>query len=85
VLVGERIDALKAERHETETALARLVGTAGWIPVDVATPTRLWRLQCGSLPDLSTPLANADPELRRRVYKAFQFDIELTATPPKYD
>ena len=28
-----------------------------------------------SLPDLSTPLANADPELRRRVYDAFQFGI----------
>ncbi len=32
------------------------------------------------LPDLSNPLAKVDPELRRSVYEAFQFGIELDTT-----
>lgn len=36
-----------------------------------------------SLPDLSKPLAKADPELRRSVYEAFQFGIELDRNKPE--
>jgi hypothetical protein len=36
-----------------------------------------------SLPDLSKPLAKADPELRRSVYEAFQLGIELDRSKPE--
>ena len=36
-----------------------------------------------SLPDLSKPLAKADPELRRSVYEAFQPGIELDRNKPE--
>jgi hypothetical protein len=34
-------------------------------------------------PDLPKPLAKADPELRRSVYEAFQFAIELDRNKPE--
>jgi hypothetical protein len=41
---------------------------------------------CGvldSLPNLAKPLAKADPELRRRVYEAFHFAVELDRNKPQ--
>ena len=80
VLVGERIDALKAERHETETALAGLdIQQQESAVLDLEATSNV----LDSLPDLSTPPAKADPELRRRVYDAFQFGIELDRNTPQ--
>jgi hypothetical protein len=80
LLVGERIDALKAERHETETALAGLdIQQQESAVLDLEATSNV----LDSLPDLSTPLAKADPELRRRVYEAFQFGIELDRNKPE--
>lgn len=36
-----------------------------------------------ALPDLLAPLVKADPELRRRVFEAFQFGVELDRSKPK--
>jgi hypothetical protein len=36
-----------------------------------------------ALPDLAKPLAHADPELRRQVYEAFQFAVELDRNKPE--
>jgi hypothetical protein len=36
-----------------------------------------------ALPDLSKPLAKANPELRRSVYEAFRFGIELDRNKPE--
>ena len=36
-----------------------------------------------SLPDLGKPLAKADPELRRQVYEAFHFAVELDRNKPE--
>ncbi len=69
-----------AERHETETALARLdLQQQESTVLDLEATSGVLDL----LPDLSTPLANADPELRRRVYEAFQFGIELDRNTPQ--
>jgi hypothetical protein len=37
----------------------------------------------GGLPDLSRPLAEADPELRRQIYERFQFSVELDRNKPE--
>ena len=80
VLVGERIRALKGERHQAETALAQM---------DLQQRQRtILDLEdaCGvldSLPNLAKPLAKADPELRRRVYEAFHFAVELDRNRPQ--
>lgn len=74
LLVGERIRALKAEREQVETALAALdieQRQRGCLDLEHACAV------LDSLPDLAKPLANADPELRREVYEAFQFAVEL--------
>jgi hypothetical protein len=66
VLVGERIRALKAERHETETALATLdLEQRQRTVVDLDHACAI----LGGLPDLSRSLAEADPELRRQIYE----------------
>jgi hypothetical protein len=36
-----------------------------------------------SLPNLTKPLAKADPELRRRVYEAFHLSVELDRNTPQ--
>jgi hypothetical protein len=35
------------------------------------------------LPNISAPLAKADPELRRRVFEALQFGVELDRNKPE--
>jgi hypothetical protein len=80
VLVGERIRALKAERHETETALATLdLEQRQRTVVDLDHAYAI----LGGLPDLSRPLAEADPELRRQIYERFQFSVELDRNKPE--
>ena len=80
VLVGERIRALKAERHETETALATLnLEQRQRTVVDLDHACTI----LGGLPDLSRSLAEADPELRRQIYERFQFAVELDRNKPE--
>jgi len=80
VLVGERIRSLKGERQQSETALAQLdLLQRERIGLDLDEACAV--LDC--LPDLSKPLAKADPELRRSVYEAFQFGIELDRNKPE--
>jgi len=82
VLVGERFQALKGERQQSETALAQLdLLQRERIGLDLAEAYAYAVLD--SLPDLSKPLAKADPELRRSVYEAFQFGIELDPNRPE--
>jgi hypothetical protein len=76
VLVGDRIRALKNERQEAEVALAQLdLQQRGRTGIDLDEACSV----LDALPDLSKPLANADPDLRRSVYEAFQFGIEKQA------
>jgi len=73
-LVGERIRELKAEREEIEAAIAQLdqaQRNGEGFDVEEA-PAVL-----DSLPDLSKPLAEADPELRRSVFEAFRLRVEI--------
>ncbi len=80
LLVGERIRALKDERQQAETALAQLdlqQRERTGIDLDEACAV------LDALPDLSKPLAKADPELRRHVYDAFQLAIELDRNTPQ--
>ena len=80
VLVGERIRALKRERQECELALAQLDGEQrqhAIVNLDDACA------MFGALPDLAAPLAKADPELRRRVFEAFHFSVELDRNKPE--
>jgi len=80
VLVGERIRALKAERHETETALTTLhLEQRQRTVVDLDHACTI----LGGLPDLSRSLAEADPELRRQIYERFQFAVELDRNKPE--
>jgi site-specific DNA recombinase len=80
VLVGERIRSLKGERQQSETALAQLdLLQRERIGLDLDEACAV----LDSLPDLSKPLAKADPELRRSVYEAFQFGIELDRNKPE--
>jgi hypothetical protein len=72
--VGERIRSLKGERQQSETALAQLdLLQRERIGLDLDEACAV----LDSLPDLSKPLAKSRPELRRSVYEAFQFGIEL--------
>lgn len=80
VLVSERIQSLKSERQQSETALAQLdLLQRERIGLDLDEACAV----LDSLPDLSKPLAKADPELRRQVYEAFQFGIELDRNKPE--
>jgi site-specific DNA recombinase len=80
VLVGERIRALKDERQQTEMALTQLdYQQRERIGIDLNQACAL----LDGIPDLSKSLAKADPELRRRVYEAFQFSIELDRNQPQ--
>jgi transcriptional regulator with XRE-family HTH domain len=74
-LVRARIDALKAERTDVAAALAALTPTVtnGHAALDLAEACEI----LDGLPDLTAELANADDELRRRVYDAFQLAVEL--------
>jgi site-specific DNA recombinase len=80
VLVGERIRALKAEREQTETAVATLdLEQRQRTAIDLDDACAILE----ALPDLGTPLAEADPELRRYIYEAFQFNVELDRNTPE--
>ena len=80
VLVGERIRALKSEREGVETALATHdLEQRQRIVLDLEDACAV----LDSLPDLAKPLAKADPELRRQVYEAFQFAVELDRNKPE--
>ena len=80
VLVGERIQALKGERQQSETALAQLdLLQRERIGLDLDEACAV----LDSFPDLSKPLAKADPELRRSVHEAFQFGIEPNRDKPE--
>ena len=64
--MGERIQALKGERQQSETALAQLdLAQRDQIGLDLDEACAV----LDSLPDLSKPVAKADPELRRSVYE----------------
>ena len=78
--MGERIRALKSEQQQSETSLAQLdLLQRERIGLDLDEACAV----LDSLPDLSKPLAKADPELRRSVYEAFQFGIELDRNKPE--
>jgi hypothetical protein len=80
VLVGERIRALKGERKECELAVVRRDAEQHQhtiIDLDEACA------MFDALPDLSAPLAKADPELRHRVFEAFHFSVELDRNKPE--
>ena len=80
VLVGERIRALKAERQQAETVLATLdLEQRQRTVLDLEDACAV----LDSLPDLGKPLAKADPELRRQVYEAFHFAVELERNKPE--
>jgi site-specific DNA recombinase len=80
MLVGERIRSLKAERQNAEAALAALHAAHRERSIlDLDDACALLE----SLPDLAKPLAEADPELRRRVYEAFQLAVELDRNKPE--
>jgi hypothetical protein len=80
VLVGERIRALKSEREGVETALATLdLEQRQRTVLDLEDACAV----LDSLPDLGKPLAKADPELRRQVYEAFHFAVELDRNKPE--
>jgi site-specific DNA recombinase len=80
LLVGERVRALKDERQQAETALAQLdLQQRERIGIDLDGASAV----LDALPDLSKDLATADPELRRRVYEAFRFSIELDRNKPE--
>jgi site-specific DNA recombinase len=65
IVVGERIRVLKSEREEVEAALAQLAQTEQEEPIDIDEACAV----LDSLPDLSEPLAEADPKLRHAVYE----------------
>ena len=73
IVVGERIRILKSEREEVEAALAQLAQTEQEEPVDIEEACAV----LDSLPDLSEPLAEADPKLRHAVYEAFRLRVEI--------
>jgi hypothetical protein len=74
VVVGERIRALKSERGEIEAAIAQLEqAQRNGDEFDVEEAVAI----LDSLPDLSKPLAEADPELRRSVFEAFRLRVEI--------
>ena len=78
--MGERIRTLKSERRQAEAAPAQLdLLQHERIGLDLDEACAV----LDSLPDLSKPLAKADPELRRSVYEAFQFGIELDRNKPE--
>lgn len=82
VLVGERIRALKAEREQTEAAIAQLdADRHQHAALDLDDACAI----LDALPDLRQPLAAADPQLRRQVYDAFRSPPRSTATPANYD
>ena len=72
LLVGQRIDALKAERRETEAGFAAASGISEQA-IDIEDAAEV----LDSLPDLTGALAAADPELRRRVFDAFRLSVSL--------
>jgi site-specific DNA recombinase len=79
-LIGERIRALKAEREQAETALATLdLDQHERALLDIEEACNV----LDSLPNLTKPLAKADPELRRRVYEAFHLAVELDRNTPQ--
>jgi hypothetical protein len=80
LLVGERIQALKGEREQTETVLTDLeIAARRNDVVDFEDA----RLVLDGIPDLGKSLA-ADPELRHAVFDALRLSAE-TATQAIYD
>jgi hypothetical protein len=74
MLVSRRIDALKTERHDLQATAAALDADRqndGRIDIDHAADL------LAALPDLTAALANATPELRRRVFEAFRLSVSL--------
>lgn len=72
LVIGQRIESLKAERDETAAAIERLADTHNdEITVDDACEI------LDSLPDLTEALAAAEPEIRRRVFDAFRLSVSL--------
>ncbi len=77
---GERISALKSERQRAETALAQLdLQRRERTGIDLDQACAI----LDALPDLSKLPAKADPELRRRIYDAFQLAVELDRNKPQ--
>lgn len=73
-LVGERIEALKRERAETQAILSDLeleARTSG--AVDFEDAQRVLE----SVPDLGQALIEAEPKLRRAVFDAFRLSVEI--------
>lgn len=80
MLVGELICALKAERQQTEAALATLdLEQRQRTILDLDDACAILE----ALPDVSKSLAEADPELRRYIYEALQFAVELDRNTPE--
>ena len=73
IVVGKRIRILKSEREEVEAALAQLAQTEQEEPIDIEEACAV----LDALPDLSKPLAEADPKLRHAVYEAFRLRVEI--------
>ncbi|MGV1047913.1 MAG: hypothetical protein ACOYD4_05245, partial [Solirubrobacterales bacterium] len=63
----------KSEREEVEAALAQLAQTEREEPIDIEEACAV----LDALPDLSKPLAEADPKLRHAVYEAFRLRVEI--------
>jgi site-specific DNA recombinase len=80
VLVGERIRALKAERHQAEAALSQLdLQQRQHAGIDLQHACAI----LDGLPDLSKPLAKTDPELQRRIFEIFHLRVELDRNTPE--
>ena len=74
LLVGERIEALKGEREQTQAALTDLEIAArenGAVDLEDA------RLVLDGIPDLGKSLTAAEPKLRRAVFDAFRLSVEI--------
>jgi site-specific DNA recombinase len=71
-VVSERIGSLKAKRLEAED----LLGQLDTIPPGIAGPEDSLAILEG-LPNLGKSLASADPKLRRAVFDAFRFRMEI--------
>ena len=80
VLVGERIRALKAERHQAEAALSQLdLQQRQHAGIDLQHACAI----LDGLPDLSKPLAKTDSELQRRIFEIFHLRVELDRNTPE--
>lgn len=72
-LVGRRIEEIRAELSNVETALAALDQETPDSPVSLDDSCAV----LDALPNLGSRLAKADPELRRAVFSAFRLSVEI--------